>query len=64
MQQHNKVREGSTKHKRKDIWKRGLEILKEMKLPEPLTKKARRTALVEARKQARREFQKKKRKHR
>ena len=64
MRQHNKVTEGSTKRKRRDVWKRGLEILNEMNLPKPVTKKARRTALVAARKQARKELQDKKHKRR
>lgn len=59
MQQHTKVIQGSIKSKRTKAWNRGKEILAEMELPSPLTKKAVRYAFVEARKQARREMKKK-----
>jgi hypothetical protein len=56
MRQHHKKLEGSNKRKRQKVWERGLEILKTMTLPKPLTKRIRRMAFSEARKQARSEY--------
>lgn len=61
MRQHNKVIQGSIKGTRTKAWNRGKEILATMmsKLESPVTKKAVRSAFVEARKQAQREMKKK-----
>ena len=56
MRQHNKVNAGTTKNRRRNVWTRGKEILANMPLESPVTKRKVRFAFVEARKQARKEM--------
>lgn len=65
MRQHSKVREGSTKSRRKFAWTRGLEILAGMskerqKEQRPFERGETRRMFVEARKAARAEYDAKK----
>ena len=63
MLQHYREKEGNIKRKRKLVWARGLELLKEMqhsrKAGKPFTKRERRSMFVAARKLARKELSKK-----
>ena len=52
MRQHCKESNASGKHKRRERWSKGLEILAKMKKPSPFTKSIRRKMFAEARKQA------------
>lgn len=55
MRQHHKKIQTSGKHKRRNRWVRGLEILKTMEKPSPYTKAIRRKLFAEARKTASKE---------
>ena len=50
MRQHNKVSHASGKHKRRERWNKGLEILENMVKPKPYTKRGRRMLFAKARK--------------
>lgn len=55
MRQHHKKISSSVKGKRQWVRSRGLELLEQMDISKPVTKKKRRLAFAECRKQAKRE---------
>ena len=65
MRQHNKVQQGSKGNARRNVVRNAAtKAMKDMDLPSPLTKKERRIAFCEARKCAKREYKKNKRRKR